>query len=83
MPAQRSEAELIAQALQTGQLSVPDEHGFQHELFTTCPTDGLRLAPTRTIWKRDAAGRHIDQLEFHCPGCGRTWQAQPQDLHLR
>ncbi|HEY7295936.1 MAG TPA: hypothetical protein VH916_12900 [Dehalococcoidia bacterium] len=83
MQAQRSEAELITQALKTGQLSVADEHGFQHEVYAACPGDGSHVAPARTIWRRDAAGRHIDQVEFHCPSCGRTWQAQSEELHLR
>ncbi|HLZ70438.1 MAG TPA: hypothetical protein VKV26_11110 [Dehalococcoidia bacterium] len=83
MSARKPEAELIAEALQTGQLSVPDEHGFHHELYAACPTDDSHVAPARTIWKRDASGRHIDQLEFHCPRCGHTWQAARAELHLR
>jgi len=83
MQSRKAEPELIAQALQTGRLSVEDEHGFHHELYAACPRDGSHVAPVRTIWRRDADGRHIDQLEFHCPRCGRTWQAERTELHLR
>jgi hypothetical protein len=80
---QKPESELIAEALAAGHLSVPDEHGFHHELYAICPRDGLHLAPVRTIWKRDATGRHIDHLEFRCLSCGHTWQAEQAELHLR
>jgi hypothetical protein len=80
---QKPESELIAAALATGHLSVADEHGFHHELYAICPRDGLHPAPARTIWKRDATGRHIDHLEFRCLRCGHTWQAEQAELHLR
>ncbi len=79
---QQSERQLIADALATGHLSVPDEHGFHHWLYAVCPDDGQRVQPQRTIATRDARGHHIDALVFHCGSCGRTWQAAADELHL-
>ena len=79
---QRPERQLIEEALAAGHLSIPDEHGFQHGMYTVCPRDGISVHPARTIWKRDATGRHIDHIVFHCDGCGQTWEGAIEEIHL-
>lgn len=79
----KTERQLIADALATGHLSAPDEHGFHHWVYAVCPEDGEHVQPQRTIAATDVRGHHIDALVFHCVACGRTWQqAATDELHL-
>ena len=79
---QQPERRLIEDALAAGRLTVPDEHGFHHAMYALCPQDGSHAQPARTIWKRDANGRHIDQVVVRCYSCGRSWPAATEEMHL-
>jgi hypothetical protein len=79
---QPSERTLIEHALALGQLTVPDEHGLHHGMYTICPVDGARAHPHRTVWRRDALGHSIDRIIFRCYSCGRSWEASPEEIHL-
>lgn len=76
------ERQLVADALVAGRVTVADEHGFHHGLYAVCPHDGLHAFPARTVWKRDAQGRHIEHVDVRCSGCSYTWQPPVEELHL-
>lgn len=78
----KPERQVIAEALAAGHLTVPDEHGFHHGMYAVCAEDGQHAPPYRPTWRRDARGRYIDHVLFHCNGCGRTWQAGQEEIHL-
>jgi hypothetical protein len=78
----KPERQIIEEALAAGHLTVPDEHGFHHGMYAACPTDGGHAQPQRPVWKRDADGRHIDHINFHCDNCGKTWEARIDEIHL-
>lgn len=78
----KPERRLIEETLAAGHLSIPDEHGFHHWLYAVCPQDSQHAQPQRTIRKRDARGHYIDGVIFRCSGCGRTWQATLDEIHL-
>ena len=78
----KPERQLIEEALAAGHLTVADEHGFHHGMYAICQEDGLHAPPHRPTWRRDARGRYIESVLFHCNGCGRTWQATLEEIHL-
>ncbi|MGH2587554.1 MAG: hypothetical protein ACRDJE_21765 [Dehalococcoidia bacterium] len=78
----RPEHQLIGDALAAGHLTVADESGFHHGMYTVCSQDGVRAHPHRTVWKRDMRGHYIDHIIFRCFSCGRSWQASVEEIHL-
>lgn len=79
---QRIERSLIEDALHMGRLTVADEQGFHHGLYTICSADGVRAHPHRIFWRRDARGHFVDHIVFRCHSCGRSWQASMEEIHL-
>lgn len=79
---QRIERTLIEDALLMGRLTVADEQGFHHGLYTICSADGVRAHPHRMVWRRDVRGHIVDHIVFRCHSCGRSWQASMEEIHL-
>jgi len=79
---QKPERQLVEEAFAAGRLYVEDEHGFHHGMYAVCPNDGGHAQPSRPIWQRDARGRYIAHVLFHCHNGGRTWEGQRCEIHL-
>ena len=73
------EADVIRRMLDEGHLSRVDDAGHVHELYGTCPNDGVN-APVYRVTRAD---RRITEVVFRCPSCGHDFVASAERMQLR